>query len=286
MRKVGNFFKHFIFGLGYPVLFFAMQVIVGVVGSMAIGFGVGIQEGMNPTGLSEVELGELVLQKTMDNVMLMNIIAQLLTLLGIFIIIKVTQKRFFKGVNVGKQQKKNILLTVLLALSFNVAVVYVLNMLPESILADYQSSSQLLQEGPIAVRLISIVILAPIVEEIIFRGLTLERFRRVMPLPLAVLLSSLIFGLFHGQELWIVYATVIGLVFAMITVYTKNITASILAHMIFNLFGGFVPYPTFNTVAHVIIAVLGIAVGVACMVVLAKNNQTIDEPVIEETEVA
>lgn len=81
------------------------------------------------------------------------------------------------------------------------------------------------------------VIIAPIVEEIVFRGIILRRFGKAMPMILAVILSSCLFGLGHGQIVWIAYAAILGVLFSAIALQEKSVTASIIMHMVFNFFG-------------------------------------------------
>ena len=59
-----------------------------------------------------------------------------------------------------------------------------------------------------------------------------------MPVAAAVALSSIAFGLFHGQLLWICYAAILGLVMCFVAIKCESVLASILYHMVFNLLGG------------------------------------------------
>lgn len=79
---------------------------------------------------------------------------------------------------------------------------------------------------------ILIVVIGPIVEELIFRGALLYRFKEKYSLNKAIILSSLIFGLFHMD---VVGATVFGIFMALIYIKTKNILVPMLIHMVYNL---------------------------------------------------
>ena len=83
---------------------------------------------------------------------------------------------------------------------------------------------------------IYMVILAPILEELIFRKLIVDKTRRYGE-GIAILLSGLMFGLFHGNLSQFMYACVIGFLFAFIYVRTGNIKISILMHAIINFMG-------------------------------------------------
>ncbi len=77
-------------------------------------------------------------------------------------------------------------------------------------------------------------VIAPIVEELIFRGLILQGFRRNYNAFVAVLMSALLFALFHLNP-WQFPATfVLGLLLGWIVVRTNSIILSILGHSINN----------------------------------------------------
>ena len=86
--------------------------------------------------------------------------------------------------------------------------------------------------------LVYMVICAPIVEEFVFRKLIVDRAVRYGQ-GVAVVLSGLMFGLFHGNLNQFVYASVIGMFLAFLYVKTGNLKITISLHMLFNFIGGF-----------------------------------------------
>lgn len=85
---------------------------------------------------------------------------------------------------------------------------------------------------------IYMVICAPIVEEYVFRKLIVDRTVRYGQV-VAVVVSGLMFGLFHGNLNQFAYATVIGMFLAFLYVKTGNLKITISLHMLFNFVGGF-----------------------------------------------
>jgi membrane protease YdiL (CAAX protease family) len=80
-----------------------------------------------------------------------------------------------------------------------------------------------------------VAVVAPIVEELIFRGLILKGFRRNYNPLKAVFMSALLFALFH-LNLWQFPATfVLGLLLGWIMIRTNNILLAIIGHSINNL---------------------------------------------------
>jgi membrane protease YdiL (CAAX protease family) len=84
------------------------------------------------------------------------------------------------------------------------------------------------------------VILAPILEELVFRKLLIDRVV-VFGDKTAILLSGLLFGLFHGNFYQVFYAFGLGCVLAYIYIRTGKIKYTISLHMTINLLGGLIP---------------------------------------------
>lgn len=82
--------------------------------------------------------------------------------------------------------------------------------------------------------LISLVLLAPIAEEVIFRGYLYGKLRKFMPMWVAMLLTSMLFGLIHGQWNVAIDVFALSMVLCSLREITGNIWAGILLHMIKN----------------------------------------------------
>ena len=83
------------------------------------------------------------------------------------------------------------------------------------------------------------VLVAPISEELIFRGVTLRYASKAMPFFLANIFQAFLFGLFHGNMVQGTYAFVVGLFCGYVCMKGGSIYLSILFHMLFNLWGTF-----------------------------------------------
>lgn len=94
---------------------------------------------------------------------------------------------------------------------------------------------------------ITAVILAPIIEEIVFRGIILNRFRTKWGIGKAIILSSVLFGILH-YELAVTGALTLGICLALIYLRTENILVPITIHFINNLIAtAFMFLPSENT---------------------------------------
>lgn len=79
---------------------------------------------------------------------------------------------------------------------------------------------------------IATVIVAPISEEFIFRGFILQRWAVKWNLPLALILSSLLFGLMHLNPIGL---TMFGLVMGLLYIKTRSLLIPMVAHAFNNL---------------------------------------------------
>lgn len=81
------------------------------------------------------------------------------------------------------------------------------------------------------------VIAAPLVEELIFRGIVFNSIKRIRSGWLPIIISSAVFGAYHMNMVQAVYATFIGIVAAIIYERKKSLVYPILLHMANNLIG-------------------------------------------------
>jgi membrane protease YdiL (CAAX protease family) len=81
------------------------------------------------------------------------------------------------------------------------------------------------------------LILGPICEELIFRGVTYHSAAKVMPYYWAIIVQAILFGAFHMNHLQSLYAFVLGLGLGYIMYLYDNIIITILIHMAYNIIG-------------------------------------------------
>lgn len=114
--------------------------------------------------------------------------------------------------------------------------------------ADEATNTQIIADAGDGVALVVIaiaaVVLAPIVEELFFRGLCLRAIERRFGTVTGVLASSVLFTLPHftnpslaGTAVLFSVIFAIGLVLAMLVVRTGRLGAAVIAHAVFNAIG-------------------------------------------------
>ncbi len=109
----------------------------------------------------------------------------------------------------------------------------------ENALEDY---NELMEVGSVSqldlyLNVFATCLLVPVLEEIIFRGLMMGEMLQQKRPVLAIVFSSLFFGVMHGQVIQIGYAILAGMILGTVYYLTKNLLMSIMAHVIFNTLG-------------------------------------------------
>lgn len=105
---------------------------------------------------------------------------------------------------------------------------------------NYQVVAENQYDVVLVVGLILYGAVSPFVEEVIFRGFLYGRMRVYMKKVWAVLLSSLLFGIYHGNLVQGVYGFFMGLIFALVYNYYNNFYMAVFMHMIANLVGYYI----------------------------------------------
>ncbi len=130
-----------------------------------------------------------------------------------------------------------------------------------------------------------ITVLAPITEELLFRGIVQGELRRVMSEPLAIILQALIFAAYHMQPVQSSYAILPGLLLGIAYAWSRSIWVPIVMHMVFNFFGSVVPVLIMDDPRLVQIATLVqlafIVIGVLAGIYLYINRR---RPAIKTSE--
>ncbi len=133
----------------------------------------------------------------------------------------------------------HILFIVIANILFVSAIYFILRYLGSLSLIPFDSplfgDFTYLNEDIVSIYFLSIVILSPIIEELLFRGIFLRRLNfEFNNLTLAILVSSLLFGICHNFG-GILGAILFGICVSILYVKSKNILVPILAHFLNNL---------------------------------------------------
>ncbi|WP_026514419.1 CPBP family intramembrane glutamic endopeptidase [Butyrivibrio sp. LB2008] len=98
------------------------------------------------------------------------------------------------------------------------------------------SISDQLVELPMEVMLLSIGLFGPFVEEIVFRGVLFQSYKRSGRIIASMVLSAVLFGMMHLNFNQFAYGAVMGVMFCLIVEATGSVLSSFIAHAVFNSF--------------------------------------------------
>ena len=115
-------------------------------------------------------------------------------------------------------------------------------------------------------------LIAPVAEEILFRGIIFTSFRRYTPIFLAVIISGVIFGIYHGNIVQGIYAFIFGCLAALSYEYYGHFAAPVAVHVLQNLvayLGTYLLLQNTFVVSWVFVAIMGV-VALAAVILLFK----------------
>ncbi|MBP3223263.1 MAG: CPBP family intramembrane metalloprotease [Actinomycetaceae bacterium] len=109
---------------------------------------------------------------------------------------------------------------------------------PDKTFEDYSTS--MTSAGTIAL-LISSIVIAPLIEEILFRALLLDSLIRSTTPVRAIIISSAIFTILHGTWTHILFTFSLSVLLSLIYLHTGNVVYTIGGHFLFNTLSN-IPY--------------------------------------------
>lgn len=235
--------KNFFVALGkailYFLVYFGLQMAVSIAFSMF--YSISMYARLAATGdvTDTAEITRMITEKILEQSMTMTLISGILALLTYWIVFLIRKKKFAQEVKLRKIPVKGILAVLLMGITFNIVISTLLATIPfpDAWMETYQQNSSVLTGGNEVFSFLATVFMAPVLEEIVFRGLIYDRLKKGMPAVVAAIISSLAFGLMHGTIIWMMYAFVLGVVLVIVFERFHSLLANMLLHFGFNLTG-------------------------------------------------
>lgn len=226
-KKFGYFWLSFVPMIGYLVVSFAVSMVIAVM--VAVSGILGQQE----------DIYTYVVNGMMNSSMLAGVIYAVLAIVGFGLWYYFGCKRKQWKLPKGVLTPVNTIIIIVFAFCMQYVVTYLMTLLgvlmPQA-LESYVELIELAGVGEVTVAgILYGVILGPIAEELVFRGLTLyfaEKFTKRF--WLANILQAALFGLFHMNLIQGIYAFALGLIMGWIYKSFHSLYASILFHVAFN----------------------------------------------------
>ena len=112
-----------------------------------------------------------------------------------------------------------------------VAVIAVVN---PQLMENYNEMMESALGGSEILAVIAAVILAPINEECIMRGLVLKNLQKHFCVPVVIVTQAILFGIFHANWVQGIYVLPIGAALGYVAVKTRSVLPSIFMHLFYN----------------------------------------------------
>lgn len=233
--------KVFFYCLGFTVLCILMQIIAAIPVTVIYVFLNMLRHSLagNPEQAMNIDLYEIIEAVFFPS----YILSAVLIFLSAWIIHAIFRKKFFERLSLKKISPLYILISFItgcsmqMPVSFAISLAENLGIAPGLIEKYSENIERLMGNQNVVLMVFAIGITAPFIEEIIFRGLILNQLRKNLPIPAAILIQALLFGVFHLNVVQGIYAFAIAILMGLFAVWFDSLLLPIAFHMGMNISG-------------------------------------------------
>lgn len=220
-------------GIGYFLLYVGFTIVVQVVLSMLT---VQIGAGMGITGQNQIE------EFANKNILGITIVSGLLTVLFLYLVFKIPKKDIRKEWKMNSFAFSDLIKACLL--SFSLSSVFNLVTLNADIensrliAASVQYYSSLVPFMGTILMILNLLVIAPVSEEIAFRGIVYSRIEKELKPVAAIIVSAALFGIMHfmaGGIILVAGAIIMGLSLGLLLYKYNSLWICIIAHICANV---------------------------------------------------
>lgn len=233
-------------GIGAAIGYLGLYLLVSLVLTLALIIGYAVEIGFSGDINAYMQLEEYLVAFLLDKGNLLSIITAVVTLV-FYLVIQILWKKTIKStLFLNPVSFKKWWPIPFLGIALNVFTSFVLDSIPipEHIIESYSELTSSFNEISI-ILIITVVIVAPIFEEIMCRALVMNSLNRGMPLTLAIIIQAILFGLLHVHIISIAYATCLGIILAIVRIRYNSLYPCILLHMMYNA-ANYILLPLYN----------------------------------------
>lgn len=195
-----------------------------------------------------VQMQNILIQLVNEKAMLMTAVSAIVTMPIVCLLMHLDQKKWEKVHGVATYTKTTVIQWILIAVLALTYCIAANNWIAASRLIElfpgFEDIAQAIYGGGVIGQILAVGIIAPVVEELIFRGLIYQRIKRYSKPITAMLLSALLFGVFHMNVVQGIYAFGFGLLAAYSYEKFHTILAPIVFHVVANLMAVFMTNST------------------------------------------
>lgn len=171
-----------------------------------------------------------------------------------------------------KLYKRDYLICSLIMISYTLITYgwfdYILFSIPTT---SFDDIMEYINSIPVIVLLIESCIIAPIFEELLYRGVLLNGLLNKYNYKRAIIYSAFVFGIAHLNLPQGINAFFLALILGLVFYYTKSIYICIIMHAVNNIVVNFIFYSTdefWTKVSFIVVPIIGVIVMITCFKVL------------------
>ena len=281
-NKKGIFSKIF-GGIGVALLmliaYYAVQVVVGVV-YMAIKM-VSFLSQMDIANIDQTELQEQAMGLLSNSEFLTNFTAVSTLASAVVAIIwyffvhgknkSAEDKEYFKNKVLNIRNIITVTLATMGTYYIAIGISELINIITPSTIDNYNDMMNMVFGGNMFVAFVAIVILAPFGEECLFRGLIIKRLGKYFGITAAIIIQSILFGIFHGNIVQGLYVIPMGILLGYVSYKSKSVIPAIYMHLVNNFLS--LALSGLPVWGHIVLACIVVVYLYWTLVVLKKKEQ-------------
>ncbi len=235
MKKTGNYLT-----ITFPFLLaLALQIVGAFWGMIIYGVVMGIQ--MSAQGTLDINNIQDIANGALNPQILLGISAAIgiVDIVVFSIWLKKQKKSGDILVKANKLNAKGIVLILILGVCIQISLSIILTVISNLRPDWFDGYGELIESlgmGNTFISFLYVGLVAPIAEELIFRGVTFNKARKYMPFLAANFVQALLFGIYHMNLIQGIYAFAMGLSFGLIR-RAYSLIGAILLHMTVNIAG-------------------------------------------------
>lgn len=214
------------------------------------------------------------------------------SLLVYLIIFNSRKENLFVRSRFHKISLKQALWSAAIGVSFvflSLLIVHVMSIMFPVQYANFIEMMDVFVDAPFIVIILAVVIVAPLFEEIMFRGIVFDSLSKRMNVYISIIIAGLFFGIYHMNIFQGTYATLIGIVMGFSLVWTKSIWAPMIIHFVNNLVSVLLSYSAIGAwldTEEALPIILSILIAITILPFsIYKLYQTYEKPVPEEPQI-
>ncbi len=169
---------------------------------------------------------------------------------------------------------------------FSMLIVQMLSKMFPIQYANYLELMDQLVGAPLLAVILAVVIVAPLFEEIMFRGIVYDSLQKRMNMYVAAVIAGLLFGLYHMNIFQGTFASLIGIVMGLSLIWTKSIWAPMIIHFVNNLVSVLLSFSIFGSwldLEKTVPVILALTISLTMLPFgIYKLYRTYEKPILED----